>query len=274
MNNSIKILVMIFIPMLAFAAEHKPTETILITASTGGLGNAIAKDLAIKGYKLILTGRDEGKLNALKDSLIKYTKVDTIKLDYSDMETIKLAAANLEDKSIDGIVLIPPRPHFNKMVIPEPNQWRKNFDEIFIGPLEFIRLAQNKMKKLASLVIISGETSKYYMPDYPNTNITRLMWSGEIKNLCHQMSNNGIRVNAVSPGIILTEHNIKKLDDRARMANKSFENQLLYETKDLPSKEYGVPEDVASIVSFLLNDDSKHINCENITISGGSNKSY
>lgn len=83
-----------------------------------------------------------------------------------------------------------------------------------------------------------------------------------------------IRTNIVSPGLILTEHHIKKIEDRAEAGNKSFGEQLAFETKDLPSKRYGTPEDIATITEFLLNDDSKHINCENIMINGGANNGY
>lgn len=261
-------------PILVFAEDNQPNKIILVTSSTGALGSAIAKDLAAKGYNLILLGRDKSKLNLLKELLAKQVKVQAINFDYSDIATIKLAANNLKDKSIDGIVLIPPRPAFMNKEIPEPEQWRTNFEEVFIAPLELIKLTLNKMKKPASIVIISGETSKYYMPSYPNTNVLRLMWSGEIKNLCHQLSDNNIRVNAISPGIILTSHHIEKINDRAKIANKSFEEQLSSETKDLPSKQYGTPEDVASIVHYLIDNNSKHINCENIMLNGGANKSY
>jgi 3-oxoacyl-[acyl-carrier protein] reductase len=274
MITLIKILLIIFIPIFVFAENNQSAKTILVTSSTGALGGAIAENLAAKGYNLVLLGRDESKLNALKDLLMKKVKVEVIKFDYSDVATIEIAANSLKNQSIDAVVLIPPRPAFNNEAIPKPEQWRINFEEVFIGPLELIRLIPSKMKSPASIVIISGETSKYYMPSYPNTNVLRSMWSGEIKNLCHQLSENKIRVNAVSPGIILTKHHIKKIDARAKISNKSFEDQLSFETKDLPSKQYGTPEDVASIVHYLIDNNSKHINCENIMLNGGASKNY
>lgn len=261
-------------PISVFAKNNQSNKTILVTSCTGALGSAIAKDLAMKGYNLILLGRNRTKLNSLKESLIKQVKVEAIYFDYRDISSIKLAANNLKDKSIDGIILIPPRPEFSNKEIPKPEEWRTNFDEVFIAPLELVKLMLNRMNKPASIVIISGETSKYYMPSYPNTNILRLMWSGEIKNLCHQLSNNNIRVNAVSPGFILTEHHINKINDRAKLAKRSFAEQLSFETKDLPSKQYGTPEDVASIAHYLVDNNSKNINCENIMLNGGANKSY
>ena len=268
------ILLIIFMPILALSTDNQSSKTILVTSSTGALGSAIAKDLAVKGYDLILLGRDESKLNSLKNLLIKKVKIEVIKFDYSDITSIELAASSLQDKSIDGMVLIPPRPVFQNQDIPNPQHWRANFEEVFIAPLELIKLTLSKMKSPASIVVISGETSKYYLPSYPNTNVLRLMWSGEIKNLCHQLSDNNIRVNAVSPGLILTKHHLEKINQRAKLANKSFEDQLAFETKDLPSKKYGTPEDVTSIVHYLLDNNSKHINCENIILNGGANKSY
>ena len=131
----LKILLIIFMPILAFAGTNQSAKTILVTSSTGALGGAIAKDLATKGYNLILAGRDESKLNALKNLLAKRVKVEVIKIDYSDLVTIKLAADSLKDKSIDGIILIPPRPAFDSKAIPGPIQWRANFEEVFYSSI-------------------------------------------------------------------------------------------------------------------------------------------
>ncbi len=264
------ILLIMFLPVFALSNN----QTILVTSSTGALGSVIAKTLADKGYNLILAGRDTEKLNKLKASLPSKIKIDIIQFDYNDLKQIKLAVDGLKDQSIDGMVVIPPRPYFNTKKIPEAEEWRANFESVFIGPLELIKNVATKMKALGSIVIISGETSKYYLPNYPNTNVIRLMWSGEIKNLCYQYSDNSIRINAISPGIILTEHHKQKIAERAKIANKNYDEQLSFETKDFPSKKYGEPEDVASTVAFLLNIDSKHINCENITLNGGANNSY
>ena len=223
----IKILVIIsLLSTLAFAdIPESPAQTILITASTGALGSSIAKTFAAKGYNLILAGRDEVKLAALKKSIGE--KAEIITFDYNNIAQMTLVLDKLKDSSIDGIVLIAPRPYFKSKQVPDPQEWRRNFESSFIGPLEFIRLAENKIKSPAAIVIISGETSKTYLPAYPNTNVIRLMWSGEVKNLCHQYSDRAIRVNAISPGIILTEHNINKIKERGMLAQKNFNEQLV-----------------------------------------------
>jgi 3-oxoacyl-[acyl-carrier protein] reductase len=100
------------------------------------------------------------------------------------------------------------------------------------------------------------------------------MWSGEIENLYHQYSNDNLRVNTLSPGVILTEYHINRIKNMAVKANRSFDEQLTLETKDLPSRKYGEPKDVADVVGFLLSKESKHMNCENIVLNGGGSKSY
>ncbi len=272
--SKLVIIFFIFLPDFALSYNKESSKTILVTSSTGELGSAIVTKLANKGYNLILTGRNDSKLSTIQESLIGKVKVDIIKFDYNDINQMRLIASKIKDESIDGIVIIPPRPYFNTEEIPEQQEWRANFESVFIGPLEFIRLTASKIKTPGSIVIISGETSKYYIPSYPNTNVLRLMWSGEVKNLCHQYSDKSIRANIVSPGTILTEHHIKKIDDRSKAANKSFDEQLTFETKNLPSKQYGAPGDVANTIEFLLDDNSKHINCENIVINGGANNGY
>ncbi len=126
-------------------------------------------------------------------------------------------------------------------------------------------------------MVISGSTPVQYMPSYPNTNIIRLAWTGEIKNLTHFLKNKKVRnitVNAISPGPILTplhrEHIMRSADQNGR----SFEEEMNNKASSILRGKYGDVEDVANSVSFLLSTKSSHINGTNIILDGGESRSY
>lgn len=253
----------------------KNNNTIIITASTGELGEITCETLAKEGYNLIITGRNQKKLDNLQKKL-KYTKVNiqNIVIDFSDIKTIENAVQKISSYSIKGIVLIGSRPTLSKDSIPKKEEWLKNFSETFIAPLEVLRLFEPYIQDNGSIIIMSGATSKYYMPAYPNTNVIRLAWSGEIKNLSQHFSKHKIRVNAISPGIILTKHHEEKIKENAILNNLSFNEQLVKATDSMPLKSYGKPEDVANLISFLLSDKASHINSTNILLDGGESSAY
>jgi 3-oxoacyl-[acyl-carrier protein] reductase len=274
----VSLLIIINLAGSAVALEAKSQhKKVLVTAATGELGRAICNYLASQGYDLLVTGRNQDKITELVLSLKKtYPKVNISKtiIDFSDIKTIEEAATTTKEQSLTGIVLITPRPSLSTTAIPTPTQWSVAFAETFIAPLAVLQAFSGHINKNGSIVIISGLTSKFYMPNYPHTNVIRLAWSGELKNLTYFFSKQTVRVNAVSPGIILTDHHIGRIKEKAAKNSLTYDQQLQQETNHIPLKTYGTPLDVASLVCFLLGPTSKHLNGVNIPLDGGECMTY
>ena len=124
------------------------------------------------------------------------------------------------------------------------------------------------------MVIISGLTSKYYIPKYSNSNVVRVAWIGEVKNLVHIFKERLIRVNSISPGVVLTPFHRKRIALKAKEVSVSFEEQLRRETEDIPLHRFGRVTDVAHLILFLLSNKSEHINGDNIVLDGGESRVY
>ena len=256
---------------------NQNANTFLVTAATGAFGECICNSIAEKGYDLIITGRNQKKLDELQKRLKSQhplVSVQSLIIDFSDTLTIHLAAKKLERKSISGIVLIGPRPVLTKDGIPTKEEWSQVFLETFINPLEVISAFSPFIKENASIIVISGNSSKNYLPGYPNTNVIRLAWSGEIKNLAHYYGKRKIRVNAISPGPILTQFHIDRIKEKAFSNNISFEEQAAKNASSIPLGAYGKPDDVANLVLFLLSSKSAHLNGINIVLDGGESLAY
>lgn len=144
----------------------------------------------------------------------------------------------------------------------------------FVGPLEVIKRFAPKLVNGSSIVIISGITSKIHLTNYFNTNVLRLTWFRKLKNLTNFLSYNSIRINSISPGIILTKFNIEKIQAKAIGNNISFKAHLDKDTECLPFKQYGQVKNISDLTMFLLNEKSLHINSENFALDKGQNNCY
>jgi NAD(P)-dependent dehydrogenase (short-subunit alcohol dehydrogenase family) len=264
---SMKKFIILFI-LFALPAEAK---TILVTNSYSGLGTAVCQELIKENHQLIISGRNQSKLDALKHKL-NAKNISTLLFDYDNIHSIELATSKIDN--IDGLVIIPPRPEIDSTIIPDAKKWEKVIYTSFITPLEFVKQLQNKFSANGSIVIISGVTSAYFMESYANTNVIRMMWLAEVKNLTYQLGKKNIRVNSVLPGMILTDYNIKKITKRAATNHKPYDLQLAEESASTPLSKYGQPQDVAQAIEFLLSDKANHISGASLVIDGGRNLGY
>lgn len=260
--------------LLSSSAFADSQKTILVTGVTGELGWAIAQTLASEKYNLVLVGRNPEKLKQRTVQLTKAYPKNTfskVVVDFSDLKSVQ----NIESipKPIHGLVLIGPRPLFQSQP-PSAQDWDKVFKETFSVPRALLLSASDKIAPEGSIVIISGMTSKYYMPGYPNSNVVRLAWTGELKNLAHLLGPKKIRVNAVSPAVVLTSHHVDRLKRKAETNGQSYQETLAEATRLVPTGRYTEPSDLADVVDFLLSQKSKQLNGADIPLDGGESRAY
>lgn len=260
--------------LTVFAASPK---YILITASTGAFGSEICRLLAAENHNLIITGRNKDKLLKLKNELSSINSHAIIKtqiIDFSDKSTIKKASDNLKNHLLSGIILISARPEIDSISFPPASQWTQLFNLGFIMPLETIKLFSDRIADNCSIVVMSGLSSKYLLSGYSNSNVLRIAWNAQIKNMAKHLGKRNIRINAISPGIVMTEHHKNRIKLKAKKNGISYEKQLELDSSSVPLNNFGETLDVANLVSFLISNKSKHINGSNIALDGGQSTSY
>ena len=89
------------------------------------------------------------------------------------------------------------------------------------------------------------------------------------RSLAREVGPNGIRVNCVSPGNIETEMYAAALQRRAKARGLSLEAMTNLEREPIALGRFGTPEDIASVVSFLVSDDARYVTGQRINVDGG-----
>ncbi len=153
-------------------------------------------------------------------------------------------------------------------------EWESVLQAGYTQPLAVFQKVIPCLKEEASVVRFSGITSKQYSEGYQNTNVVRMAWAAQVKNLMYQLSQKKVRVNLISPGFILTPFNLLKVKSRASELGLEVREYLKTTVDKLPLKRYGAPEEVADVVSFFLNKKSRHVNGVNLVVDGGESVAY
>ncbi len=264
-----------------FANNSIPKEerkTFIITGASDELGRATARLLA-HDYNLILTGRDLSKLKNLQEELkaINSGCYDICNLDFiskSSRDSFE-SYLNQARTPIAGLVLIAPRPQFHgKALIHDENVWLEVFQNTFTGPMEALRVVLPHLSNPSKIVVIAGTTSVQLQSEYGASCVIRRMWTTYTKALSHQLGPQGISINALSPGVVLTNFHQERIQKKSDETGLSYDDQMEKEVANIPLRRHAKPQEVAQTIKFLLSEQSDFVNGVNLVLDGGFTSSY
>lgn len=235
------------------------SKVILITGSSGGIGSSICKKLITSNHKIIFTSSKKDNLDSLKN--IYGNQYHYYNLDLSNMETLP-SQIELITKNHNIEILI------NNAGITDDSlllrmswlQWKKVIDTNLNSNFLIIKAILTKMikNKKGKIIGISSVVASSGNPGQSNYAAAKAGMVGMYKSIAHEVASRNINVNIVSPGYIQTP-----------MTSKLNDQQQNIIMDRIPMKKFGVPEDIANIVDFLVSDDSNYITGQNFHVNGG-----
>ncbi|MGP1396253.1 MAG: SDR family oxidoreductase [Inquilinaceae bacterium] len=241
-------------------------KTVLLTGALGTLGRAQARALADAGGRLLLLDRPDlaAEGNALAASLgggARYVGLDLNDLAAGEGRTRALAdEAGGIDVLINNAALIINKPFEEFSLTEYEDQVRVNSSAAFA--LTRAVAPGMKAKGYGKIVNFCSITLNGRWDGYVPYVASKGALYGLTKGLARELGPHGIRVNAISPGAVVSEAEERVFGDRLQQYNDwVLENQCL--------KNRIQPDDVAALVLFLAGPASDMIAGQNIAIDGG-----
>ncbi len=234
-------------------------KTILVTGASSGIGRGIAIACSKMGATVLITGRNESRLNETLSSLAT-GEHDRFVCDLTDQHELVEMASVLPN--LDGIVHCA---GIGQRVLCK--QLSKDDVETvmstnFEGPvlLQTELLRQKKISKGASIVFIASIAS--FFPSVGNSiySASKGAIISYAKCLSLELAPRKIRVNCISPAMVWTDIIVQDGCD---------DEQLKVDEQKYPLKRYGTPEDISNLAIYMLSDASTWMTGSNVNITGG-----
>jgi 3-oxoacyl-[acyl-carrier protein] reductase len=247
-------------------------KTILVTGASRGIGRATASALAAAGaHVLVHFGRSAQEAQSLVESIrSKGGRADAIRADLGTPEGATLLAKEVRSivgKRLDVLVL---NAGISKAATIK-NHTVEDFDNLFAtnvrSPFFLVQQLLPILGEGSNIIVISslGARAVVGKPAVDNPSIlayasTKGALETLVRNWAAILGPQGIRVNAVAPGVIDT--------DMSNFAKTEAGRESTLGMQAL--KRIGKPEDVADVVAFLASDKARWITGASIPVDGGS----
>lgn len=239
-------------------------KTAVVTGGSLGIGAAIALDLAANGADVALNYRkhaDEAEAIAVKIREMgrKALVVQADVASFDDAQ-VMIAKVNEEWGRVDILVC-------NAGINRDGVIWKmseENWDMVLNinlkGYFNYISavapiMREQKYGRIVCLTSINGMRGKFGQANYAASKAGII---GLVKTTAKELGSKNVTVNAVAPGLILTD----MMDAMPEEAKQASMNETVV-------KRLGDPQDVANVVTFFCSDLSRHVTGEVIKVDGG-----
>ena len=233
---------------------------VLILGAYGGIGSVLSRRLKANGARLVLSGRDEEKLN----SLAKELGVDAFSADASDFDAVDDVVERAVESlgTIDGAVncsgslLLKPA-HLTKF-----EEFRSTVDASLTSSFALVRsVARPMMKsKAGSVVLVSTAAAAHGLPNHEAIAAAKGGVDALVRSAAATYGKSGVRVNAVAPGLVDTPLTSRITGNPSARASSESMHAL---------GRLGSPEDVAGAIEWLLSPEASWVTGQTLGVDGG-----
>ena len=228
----------------------------LITGAAAGIGRAIAERLAADGFALAVLDREPSGLPGayeviydLSDAAKLNALVDRIERDLGPVEALVNNAGVVSSKPLLDVTL---------------EDWERTININARAPFFLMqacgrRMVQRRHGAIVNIASVSGRLPKPMQSVY---GVSKAAIIHMTRSAAAAFGPHGVRVTAVSPGVIDTPLTQSLFAGRSDEANAQLMRQV-------PLGRIAEPREIAAVVSFLLGPDSSYVNGQTISACGG-----
>lgn len=246
-------------------------KTAIITASSKGLGFAIAKELAKEGANVIIASRNQEQvelaIQAIQAEALNPEGVTGSAIDLSNTSEIdsfvKKHAAQFG--GLDILITNTAGPKGTQLQSTTLDDVNSAYQQLVAPVFQLIKSAVPFLEKsdAGNILSIASMSAKQPLPGLLLSNLFRPAVTALTKTLSQELGPKGIRVNSILPGWISTNRS-KQL-----LTSEGSPFQLHAVEQSIPMKRIGTPEEFAKAATFMVSPAASYISGIMLPVDGG-----
>ncbi|MBU3992681.1 MAG: SDR family oxidoreductase [Alphaproteobacteria bacterium] len=260
----------------------------IVSGGSRGIGRAIATQLAADGAKVVLTARSEPGLAATAAALeadypgqIAAVSADMRRIDAIDAVVafanerfgpVGIAVSNVIGHVIDSGKegKGPGAGTFSTIATAD---YREEFEHLLVSAWALAEavIPDMRRQRWGRILNIGSGVAREPTKDLPHVlpNVVRPAVAGLYRMLARELAPDGITVNNILTGAILTERNRSYWEWLAKERQLPVEEVRRTMTDSIPARRMGEPSEMAAVAAFLASEHGRNITGQSIHVDGG-----
>jgi NAD(P)-dependent dehydrogenase (short-subunit alcohol dehydrogenase family) len=251
-------------------------KTAIVTGASRGIGRAIAARLAREGASVVLTARDQGLLDsAVSEIKAAGGSAVSMPLDLCEPDAPAQLAqfAQAQFGGIDIVVNNAGATKRGDFLTLTEEDWKDGYALKFFGAMRLTRAAWPQLKERRGSVVniagVGGRTPGAQFTIGGSVNAALLSLTKALAELGIQ---DGVQVNAINPGPVRTDRLQARLKILAREKGIEMADAEAAMVREMRITRVGEPEDVASLVAYVVSPEARLLHGSFIDLDGGETK--
>ena len=237
----------------------------VITGGTSGIGLATAKRFVEEGAYVFITGRRRNELDKALSEIGR--EVTGVQNDVANLADLDELYAEVQEKKggVDIVFANAGTGEFASLQGITEQHFDKQFNVNVKGLLFSVQKALPLMQRGGSIVLNASIVSSTGSPAFSVYSATKAAVRSFARTWCVDLKDQGIRVNAISPGVVPTPGYNNSLGLTPEQVDQLVQSSI----GNIPLGRPGTTDEIAKAVVFLASDDSSYVNGIELFVDGG-----
>jgi 3-oxoacyl-[acyl-carrier protein] reductase len=251
----------------------------LVMGASKGLGRAVADALAGEGAAVVVSGRDQAALDAVAAALraAGAPAAHGVVADVARGEDMDRLAAEAE-RLLGGVDILvlnhggPPPCIAAEITDAALHTW---FQNIVASPIRIANalIPAMRARGFGRVIAVGSTGMQHPIPNLALSNTLRAAIWGWLKTYAAEAAKDGVTMNVLAPGSIMTDRIIQNAESRASKAGTTKDRELGKMVEEIPAGRIGEPREFGAMAAFLASDRAAYVTASMIRVDGGRVKS-